>query len=122
MSELNFSDVTENQPEDTQSEPISIAEDSINENVDLDIVDLVEAEVEAVEELDGFQIEEPTAAAIAEDTSAVEDAEDPYRKFRLELRNQPGKWYVVHSYAGYERRVKQNIETRKLALAGGDDI
>jgi transcriptional antiterminator NusG len=29
---------------------------------------------------------------------------------------------VVHSYAGYERRVKQNIETRKLSLAGGDSI
>ena len=122
MSELNFSDVTENQPEEIQSEPISIAEDTINENVDLDVADLVEAEVEAVEELDGFQIEEPTAAAIAEDTKEAEDAEDPYRKFRLELRNQPGKWYVVHSYAGYERRVKQNIETRKLALPGGDDI
>ncbi|MDP5026535.1 MAG: transcription termination/antitermination protein NusG, partial [Aquiluna sp.] len=46
----------------------------------------------------------------------------PYRKFRMELREQPGKWYVVHAYAGYERRVKQNIETRAQALAGGDDI
>jgi transcription termination/antitermination protein NusG len=35
---------------------------------------------------------------------------------------QPGKWYVVHSYAGYERRVKQNIENRKLTLEGGDQV
>jgi len=48
--------------------------------------------------------------------------EDPYRVFRNELRSQPGKWYVVHSYAGYEKRVKQNIENRKLAIEGGDDI
>jgi transcriptional antiterminator NusG len=34
----------------------------------------------------------------------------------------PGKWYVIHSYAGYERRVKQNIETRKAQLPGGDDV
>ena len=48
--------------------------------------------------------------------------EDPYRVFRAELRSQPGKWFVVHSYAGYEKRVKQNIENRKLAIEGGDQI
>jgi len=56
------------------------------------------------------------------ETPAEPEEEDPYRKFRQELREQPGKWYVVHSYAGYERRVKQNIETRAQALPGGDDI
>lgn len=121
MSELNFSDVTENQPEAEVSEPISIAEDTLNENADLDAIDLVEAAEEAAEEFDGFQIEEPKAEEVVAAADS-EDAEDPYRKFRLELRSQPGKWYVVHSYAGYERRVKQNIETRKQALAGGDDI
>ena len=65
---------------------------------------------------------------VLEEASAVEDAteevkeEDPYRVFRAELRSQPGKWYVVHSYAGYEKRVKQNIENRKLAIEGGDQI
>jgi transcriptional antiterminator NusG len=48
--------------------------------------------------------------------------EDPYRVFKAELRSQPGKWFVVHSYAGYEKRVKQNIENRKLAIDGGDKI
>jgi len=59
-----------------------------------------------------------------EEASAAEEAkeEDPYRVFRNELRSQPGKWFVVHSYAGYEKRVKQNIENRKLAIEGGDDI
>jgi transcriptional antiterminator NusG len=58
--------------------------------------------------------------AVAEEAEAVE--EDPYRVFRAELRSQPGKWFVVHSYAGYEKRVKQNIENRKLAIEGGDQI
>ncbi|HEY7853893.1 MAG TPA: transcription termination/antitermination protein NusG [Aquiluna sp.] len=71
----------------------------------------VAAETEAVHEVEAQ--EAPAAEA---------EEEDPYRKFRMELREQPGKWYVIHSYAGYERRVKQNIETRAQALAGGDDI
>ena len=61
-----------------------------------------------------------TEAAVVAETEEVE--EDPYRAFREELRTLPGKWYVIHSYAGYEKRVKQNIETRKLSLDGGDQI
>jgi transcriptional antiterminator NusG len=59
--------------------------------------------------------------ASAETSEQAKD-EDPYRVFRAELRSQPGKWFVVHSYAGYEKRVKQNIENRKLAIEGGDQI
>jgi transcriptional antiterminator NusG len=68
-----------------------------------------------------------TAAEVISDAPAAEGSEetkdeDPYRVFRAELRSQPGKWFVVHSYAGYEKRVKQNIENRKLAIEGGDQI
>lgn len=113
MSDLNFSDVTE------ENEPIALAELTPDENVDLDAAELAAAESEAEHEMDGFHIEEIPAEAPVQ-AEAVE--EDPYAKFRLELRQQPGKWYVIHSYAGYERRVKQNIETRAAALPGGDDI
>jgi transcription termination/antitermination protein NusG len=65
--------------------------------------------------------ETATDAPAAEGTEEAKD-EDPYRVFRAELRSQPGKWFVVHSYAGYEKRVKQNIENRKLAIEGGDQI
>ena len=65
--------------------------------------------------------ETATEAPAAEGTEEPQD-EDPYRVFRAELRSQPGKWFVVHSYAGYEKRVKQNIENRKLAIEGGDQI
>jgi transcriptional antiterminator NusG len=66
-------------------------------------------------------VETATEAPAAEGTEEPQD-EDPYRVFRAELRSQPGKWFVVHSYAGYEKRVKQNIENRKLAIEGGDQI
>lgn len=52
-----------------------------------------------------------------------EDAEeDPYEAFRAELRSLPGKWYVIHSYAGFERKVKANIEQRKSTLEVEEDI
>ncbi|MFD0853902.1 transcription termination/antitermination protein NusG, partial [Actinomadura adrarensis] len=51
-----------------------------------------------------------------------EPAPDPYAEFKMELRMQPGDWYVVHSYAGYENRVKTNIETRTQTLNMEDYI
>jgi transcriptional antiterminator NusG len=65
------------------------------------------------------------SASVEASEAAAEEApkdEDPYRAFKAELRSQPGKWFVVHSYAGYEKRVKQNIENRQLAIDGGDKI
>jgi transcriptional antiterminator NusG len=116
LSDLNFSD------DKVGSEPVEIAEPATDENVDLDSTDLAEASEEASHEMDGFHIEEAPAEEAAEIATPPAQEEDPYHKFRQELRELTGKWYVVHSYAGYERRVKQNIETRKLALAGGDEI
>ncbi|GAA1995814.1 transcription termination/antitermination protein NusG [Microbacterium pumilum] len=55
------------------------------------------------------------------DDESGED-EDPYEAFRSELRAQPGKWYVIHSYAGFERKVKANIEQRKSTLEVEEDI
>src|SRR5699024_6298689 len=49
-----------------------------------------------------------------DDESAVE--EDPAEEFKAELRMQEGDWYVIHSYAGYENRVKQNLENRTISL------
>src|SRR5699024_12058376 len=42
--------------------------------------------------------------------------EDPAEEFKAELRMQEGDWYVIHSYAGYENRVKQNLENRTISL------
>ncbi|XRQ06222.1 transcription termination/antitermination protein NusG [Actinomadura welshii] len=61
----------------------------------------------------------------ADAEEADEDAgppPDPYADFKMQLRLQPGDWYVVHSYAGYENRVKTNIETRTQTLNMEDYI
>lgn len=70
-----------------------------------------------------FVAEVDAAAAVVDEAEADEDAdEDPYEAFRAELRSLPGKWYVIHSYAGFERKVKANIEQRKSTLEVEDDI
>ncbi len=48
--------------------------------------------------------------------AAAEAAVDPADEFKAKLRRQDGDWYVIHSYAGYENRVKANLETRITSL------
>ncbi|WP_254716802.1 transcription termination/antitermination protein NusG [Actinomadura sp. WMMB 499] len=62
-----------------------------------------------------------------EETEEAEEAPagppvDPFADFKMQLRLQPGDWYVVHTYAGYENRVKTNIETRTQTLNMEDFI
>lgn len=56
----------------------------------------------------------------------VEPVVDPAvalrEEFRSALIEQPGEWYVVHSYAGYENRVKHNLENRRSSLSMEDFI
>jgi transcription termination/antitermination protein NusG len=57
--------------------------------------------------------------------AATQDAEaedDPVAVFKSELRLLPGDWYVVHSYAGYENRVRTNLESRTQSLNMEDYI
>ena len=74
----------------------------------------VEAEVAAPAEAAA----EPAAAEPAADDqlAAEEEEEDPVEVLRRELRAQIGDWYVVHSYAGYENKVKANLESRIQSL------
>ena len=62
-----------------------------------------------------------TVAAIAEETAEEEEL-DPVEEMRAALRRAPGDWYVVHSYAGYENKVKANLETRVQTLDVEDYI
>jgi transcriptional antiterminator NusG len=57
-----------------------------------------------------------------EDVEEVEDVPDPAAELRQALRFAPGDWYVVHSYAGYENKVKTNLETRITSLDMEDQI
>ena len=65
------------------------------------------------------------AEAGAEGSAEVEGEPvevDPAEEFRLALHAAPGDWYVVHSYAGYENRVKANLENRTASLNMEDFI
>jgi transcriptional antiterminator NusG len=67
------------------------------------------------------------ASAVADegaeaDEAGAEDEVDPVAQFTEELRRLPGEWYVVHSYAGYENRVKANLESRTQSLNMEDYI
>ncbi len=84
---------------------------SADENFDLSAV--VEAEL-ATEEA-------PVEAAASEAAPDAED-EDPLVAFRARLDSQIGEWFVIHSYAGFENRVKQNLETRAVSLNMEDYI
>jgi len=81
------------------------------------------AEVSAAESVVD-ETEAEVDAADAAEAPADEDDEDadPYEAFRAELRALEGKWYVIHSYAGFERKVKANIEQRKSTLEVEEEI
>ncbi|WP_293310773.1 transcription termination/antitermination protein NusG [Mycolicibacterium sp.] len=70
-------------------------------------------------------VEETVAAPEAEAEQAAAEPEeelDPAEALKKELRSKPGDWYVIHSYAGYENKVKANLETRVQNLDVGDYI
>ena len=57
-----------------------------------------------------------------EDGDIESDENDPNAEFRRALRTAPGDWYVVHSYAGYEKKVKGNLQNRIQSLNMEDYI
>ncbi len=69
----------------------------------------------------GTQVDEPTAADVDEDGDSLE-AVDPVQAFKDDLAARFGDWFVVHSYAGYENRVKANLENRITSLNMEDYI
>jgi transcriptional antiterminator NusG len=84
----------------------------------------VDEQVEAAPADDAELVEEPgdapEAAEVAEPVDAP--AGDPVQEFKDMLASQFGEWYVVHSYAGYENRVKANLENRTTSLNMEDYI
>ncbi|CAM3892485.1 transcription termination/antitermination protein NusG [Janibacter anophelis] len=80
---------------------------------------------EALEEAASEQSDEEQvlAADVDEDGDVLpEDAADPVQAFKDDLASKFGDWYVIHTYAGYENRVKHNLETRVANLDMEDYI
>ncbi|MFH9722879.1 transcription termination/antitermination protein NusG [Streptomyces sp. NPDC017254] len=97
----------EDQDEPETDEDVEVAEGDEDETVVADEVEDVEDE-DAEEETD--EEAEPAAPV------------DPVAALREELRTLPGEWYVIHTYAGYEKRVKANLEQRAVSLNVEDFI
>ncbi|MFF4362390.1 transcription termination/antitermination protein NusG [Streptomyces sp. NPDC001604] len=109
-----------------------------DESVD-DELDIVEGadeqdEFEAAEAEAGEPAEEAALQVVDEDETADDESAeeeiaeeesepvDPVEALREELRSLPGEWYVIHTYAGYENRVKTNLEQRAVSLNVEDYI
>jgi len=68
-------------------------------------------------------VEEVIAPVIEDVTDeSVSEENDENAEFRAALRNAPGEWFVVHSYAGYEKKVKGNLVNRIQSLNMEDFI
>jgi transcriptional antiterminator NusG len=63
-----------------------------------------------------------TVETVETEPAAPEEPQDPSDELRDRLRDLPGDWYVVHSYAGYENKVKTNLESRISSLNMEDYI
>ncbi|MFC8968030.1 transcription termination/antitermination protein NusG [Streptomyces sp. NPDC057094] len=135
MSDPNLNDA---------SESVESVDDELEVVEGADVVDEFEAADAAagepaedaalhVEDESGEDVadEDVPADAVAADESeeaaeveAEEEAEpvDPVTALREELRTLPGEWYVIHTYAGYENRVKTNLEQRAVSLNVEDFI
>ncbi|MFJ9741047.1 transcription termination/antitermination protein NusG [Streptomyces sp. NPDC101166] len=134
MSDQNLNDAIEPDQADDELDIVEGADE------DLDEFEAADAEAgdpaeEAALHVEGDEEEgaEGTAAddedaesaeAVAEDEVEEEPAEpvDPIAALREELRTLPGEWYVIHTYAGYENRVKTNLEQRAVSLNVEDYI
>jgi transcriptional antiterminator NusG len=81
-----------------------------------------EAVEEAAADEDAAEGDAEAPAAEAPVAEGPAEDEDPAVALKKDLRLRPGDWYVIHSYAGYENKVKANLETRVQNLDVGDYI
>ncbi|GAA1773472.1 transcription termination/antitermination protein NusG [Nostocoides vanveenii] len=116
------------EPEDFDDAAIDVRADDLDATEAAD----VDLEVETPEATDAVTEDEALAdeadGDAPADGNALEDEDgdllpaDPVAAFRDELKAKYGDWYVIHSYAGYENRVKHNLETRMTSLNMEDYI
>ena len=121
--EVSETDEVTAEHEDESPDTESPAAESDDETADSDDTSGDDADTDDAEadgaDTDGADAD--TVAAIAEETAEEEEL-DPVEEMRAALRRAPGDWYVVHSYAGYENKVKANLETRVQTLDVEDYI
>jgi Transcription antiterminator len=109
------------QKEFTEPEPTAddVLIDEAEAQAEAEVVDEAQALVDAAADEEQAAEAEVVAEEIEEE--AAEEL-DPVEAFRQEMRIAPGDWYVVHSYSGYENKVKGNLEARATTLNMEDYI
>ncbi|GAA2421535.1 transcription termination/antitermination protein NusG [Streptomyces glaucus] len=112
MSDPNVNDAIE--PVESVEDELDTVEGADNEDTE------TSAEVEAADAAEAEETDGGTEAR--EEETEAEPELDPVEKLRQELRGLPGEWYVIHTYAGYEKRVKANLEQRAVSLNVEDFI
>ncbi|GAA3222825.1 transcription termination/antitermination protein NusG [Streptomyces sp. XM83C] len=123
MSDQNLNDAIE--PEESVDDELDIVEGA---DEDLDEVEAADAEAGEPAEEAAVHVEDADDAESGEEADDAAEAEeeaapvDPVEALREELRSLPGEWYVIHTYAGYENRVKTNLEQRAVSLNVEDYI
>ncbi|MFE6738875.1 transcription termination/antitermination protein NusG [Streptomyces tubercidicus] len=131
MSDPNLNDAADSAETAAADVDAAASAEVQGDDTELDIV-------QAADETDELEAEDAAAGEPAEDAAVhVEDEDeavgeaaeeeeeepvDPVAALRDELRGLPGEWYVIHTYAGYENRVKTNLEQRAVSLNVEDYI
>jgi transcription termination/antitermination protein NusG len=105
----------------TQYDGAGLSDGEVDETVDVEDVDEVATD-EVAEDTEAAEVDETPADESSAEEVVPEEELDPIEEMRAALRRAPGDWYVVHSYAGYENKVKTNLETRVQTLDVEDYI
>ncbi|MEU2422800.1 transcription termination/antitermination protein NusG [Streptomyces sp. NPDC007851] len=113
-------DIVEGADEQDEFEAAEAALGEPAEEAAVHIEDEEAEEADEAEETDGDAGEAADELEEAEEEPA--EPVDPVVALREELRTLPGEWYVIHTYAGYENRVKTNLEQRAVSLNVEDYI
>ena len=101
----------------------SVSEESSQYTADHDLIAEAAAHDDAPPEPVRDEPADPAGHVAAGPAGVHEDdPADPVEEFKAGLRRAPGEWYVIHSYAGYENRVKANLENRTSSLNMEDYI
>ncbi|OZG60662.1 transcription termination/antitermination factor NusG [Bifidobacterium lemurum] len=85
-------------------------------------VEFAEIESESDEDEDAAPVVDEETGEIADDDEPVDAGQKAIDDFSKSLRALEGKWYVLHTYSGYEKRVKANIESRVASFGMEDQI
>ncbi|MFG1808754.1 transcription termination/antitermination protein NusG [Streptomyces sp. NPDC049040] len=126
MSDPNVYDADESvEGAETALDIVEAADGDVDQAVAADLAEGESAEQAAVHGDSESESEESAEGGESEEDASEEDSDeaaapltpvDAVAAFREELRTLPGEWYVIHTYAGYENRVKSNLEQRAVSL------